>query len=405
MKNAKRHMSDDELDQLFRDAHAAEGTEPLFVPEFWSEMEAMLPPSQKKRILLPWISIAATITIGLFLMYYPSNPSIITSFSHQGQPLSETRESEKLENKTNQELLSGTDTPAQNKTLISPEMEQSHQVNVQKSRLIPRLKKETKPFFEEELAKVDHPILNKESSPIDSAPLNEQGTHSEDLSFTKLEVIGLEGNTDEIRVPQRTLNNDLPPSMNKWYLELGPTLGQSPYISTNKKRNLVGGAVLGAGYIVKMDQTFISLGLQARIEGFGGLNYQETNFSPGIVRNVSVKQLYSIDLPIRFGYQLGRSEIAFGIVPGIQLFMHGKEQIIENQVVTRTQNFTGKVQHSSTMSMEFGIQYYYRFSPNYSIGAKFNADILRPFHTDYYLGKVIGFPLNGQIVLRRTFGK
>ncbi|AEA43047.1 hypothetical protein [Fluviicola taffensis] len=398
MKDAKRHISDDELDQLFRDAHAVEGSEPLFVPEFWSEMEAMLPTETKKRILLPWISLAATLALGLFLIYYPSNHSVITELAHQSTNDSVSNKNADTRIKEQQQLVSVVENTVKEETITTIK------TKVQKIQVAPNLKKETNLALQDELVKTDSPDSNTEGLATDSIQLKEQVSNLEDLSFSKLDFIELKGNTDGIVIPEERLKKELP-SLNNWYVELGPTLGQSPYLSNDTKRNLVAGAVLGAGYSVKMDQTSITFGLQARMEGFGGLNYQETNFSPGIVRSVSVKQLYSIDLPIKFGYQFGRSEIAFGVIPGIQLFMHGKEQITENQVVTRTASYTGKVQHSSTMSMEFGFQYYYRFAPTYSIGAKINADVLRPFHTDYYLGKAAGFPLNGQIVLRKTFGK
>jgi hypothetical protein len=145
--------------------------------------------------------------------------------------------------------------------------------------------------------------------------------------------------------------------------------------------------------------------LQARLEGFGGLEYRETNFSQNIVRTVSVKQLYSLEVPLKFGYVFRRSEFAFAVTPGVQLFIHGKERITENQVLQRENSFTGKVEHSNSLTMEFGLQYYYNFSSRFGVGAKFNADILRPFHTDYYLGKSAGLPVNGQIVLRTTISK
>ncbi|MNX99817.1 hypothetical protein D3C86_1322840 [compost metagenome] len=176
-------------------------------------------------------------------------------------------------------------------------------------------------------------------------------------------------------------------------------------MSQYNKRNAVVGTVLGGGYTKRVDHTSVTIGLQARMEGFGGLTYRESNFSQNMVRTVSVKQLYSLEMPLRFGYHFKRSELAFSVVPGVQLFIHGKEKITQNQVVTREESYFGKVEHSNSLTMEFGLQYYYNLSPKYSIGAKCNADILRPFHTDYYLGKLAGFPVNGQIVLRRTFVK
>ena len=72
MKYANKHISDDELDQLFRDAHAAEGQEPLFVPEFWSEMEALLPAEKTKKRGVFWIPLAAAVLVFSIILLYPS---------------------------------------------------------------------------------------------------------------------------------------------------------------------------------------------------------------------------------------------------------------------------------------------------------------------------------------------
>jgi hypothetical protein len=410
MKYSNRHISDDELDQLFRDAHASEGQESLFVPEFWSEMEAILPPVEKNRSLVPWTFVAATFAIALILIFYPSTAPRISNLTQQSAINSAPNHS--LENK-NTELAHHIDSNKE----VSNESEIENTPSVSNSNGVVRLKKtpfnrNQKPVRNvpptKDLLVVHEQVIPVETLANDSLNNNQNSTNQEDdLSFQKLAMIGLEVHGSDPLISSRMLGkpNNASQNENEWYVELGPTLGQSPYMSKDQKRNIVGGAVLGGGYSLKMDQTFVSFGLQARLEGFGGLEYRETNFSPNIVRTVSVKELYSLEMPLRFGYQLGRSEILFGVTPGLQLFVHGKEQITENQVVQRTGSYTGKVEHSSSMSMEFGLQYYYRLSPNYSIGAKINADVLRPFHTDYYLGKLTGFPVNGQIVLRRSFTK
>ena len=229
---------------------------------------------------------------------------------------------------------------------------------------------------------------------------------SHSVSLSDLDSLNLQARYENVPHDHiEGLPTSLSKESNEWYVEVGPTLGQSPYLSPDQKRNLVGGAVFGGGYTKRIDNAFVSFGLQARMEGFGGLEYRETNFSPNIVRTVSVKQLYSLEVPLRFGYSFRRSEFAVSVTPGLQLFLHGKERITQNQVLQRENTFTGKVEHSNSLTMEFGLQYYYNITPRFSLGAKLNADILRPFHTDYYLGKSAGLPMNGQIVFRTRFLK
>ena len=405
MKYSDRHISDEELDQLFRDAHASEGQEALFVPEFWSEMEAMLPAETKKKRGFYWIPLAASTVLFGIILFYPSDSAKIDRFTQNEREnqkegkisLLHTQTLQK-DNKENNSTLNTNQYTSQDLKIAKPKVEatftQKKQIRTQEidNRVVEKMPSNS--------------IDEDKENPGDRVVIVNQEIDSNPHSHSPLDSVNLQARYEnapheEILALPKILSNE----SNEWYVELGPTLGQSPYLSPGQKRNAVGGAVLGGGYTKRIDNAFVSFGLQARMEGFGGLEYRETNFSQNIVRTVSVRQLYSLEIPLKFGYTLRRSEFAVSVTPGLQLFLHGKERITQNQVVQRENNFTGKVEHSNSLTMEFGLQYYYNFTPRFSLGAKLNADILRPFHTDYYLGKSAGLPMNGQIVFRTRFLK
>ena len=417
MKYSDRHISDEELDQLFRDAHASEGQEALFVPEFWSEMEAMLPAETKKKRGFYWIPLTAAVILIGTLFIYPLNPVKIEHIAHKqnenkigsGSVVTEQYQLDKEEKVS----VIGENTAIPVSEVISGKSQINTTFRIQKKQLRAadlRNQKNTAvveetPQNPEEENRIPQ---NPENTIVvtNPDPNSVSDPHSHSVSDSEDDFVRLEPRYESVPHEEITPLPELKSrESNEWYAELGPTFGQSPYLSPNQKRNLVSGAVFGGGYTKRIDNAFVSFGLQARLEGFGGLEYRETNFTPNVVRTVSVKQLYSLEIPLKFGYTFRRSEFALGIVPGIQLFIHGKERITENQVVKREETFTGKVEHSNSLTMEFGLQYYYNFNPKWSVGAKLNADILRPFHTDYYLGKSTGLPVNGQILLRRRFAK
>lgn len=407
MKYSNRHISDEELDQLFRNAHAAEGQEPLFVPEFWSEMEALLPPEKKNRGFLPWISVAAVTLLFLGLAWYPGTKARVSPLENKQLVSANDAQKQLSEPNIAEAISDASGNGSSSSATVQAGIRESENSPVHfkpRVRTTSGIALNAQTAEEDEKPGMEKPQVSGQKSATETSAETkpDENTLMEDPNIDRLKTKELAENTGREIEP---LQNRMKPEENSWYLELGPTIGQSPYLSPEENRNIVGGAVLGGGYMKKIDKAFVSLGLQARVEGFGGLNYRETNFSQNMTRTVSVKQLYSLEFPLRFGYAFRRSEVSFGVVPGIQLFIHGKEQIIQNQVVQREGNYTGKVEHSNSMSMEFGFQYYYHLTPKYSIGAKLQADVLRPFHTDYYLGKLAGFPLNGQIVLRRTFSR
>lgn len=397
MKYANKHISDDELDQLFRDAHAAEGQEPLFVPEFWSEMEALLPAEKTKKRGVFWIPLAAAVLVFSIILLYPSGTGRIDKIAqsqHKHEPIADLHSKQAQwpsEDHTGQnEKVPTFDKNKQHEVRTYFHVERSNHSNGAPSDL-------NKPVEPEKI----HPVTEEPQNAANPHEVLTEVSAAEELDAVRLEARYEQVPPGEIAALPKNRSNE----SDQWYVEFGPTIGQSPYLSPDNKRNIVGGAVLGGGYTKRVDNTFVSFGIQARMEGFGGLNYQETNFGAGITRQVAVKQLYSVDIPLKFGYTFSRSEFGFGVIPGIQLFLHGKETITQNQQVTRQGNFTGKVEHSNSLTMEIGLQYYYNLTPRLSLGAKVNADVLRPFHTDYYLGKSAGFPVNGQLVLRRSFSK
>ncbi|MGV3610536.1 MAG: hypothetical protein ACO1N0_06285 [Fluviicola sp.] len=404
MKYSDRHISDEELDQLFRDAHASEGQEALFVPEFWSDMEAMLPAEPKKKRGFYWIPLAAASILVGMILFYPSDSVKIEHFA-QNQHADKIRSGSAATDSnvlTEQEkesvIVENVSVQSAEPTREEVQTEQKNGQTTKRFRV-----KKTTPVIQE--TPLDENRMPQDPENVVRTPNSEtESDLSHSVSLSDLDSLNLQARYEN--VPHDHIEG-LPASLskesNEWYVEVGPTLGQSPYLSPDQKRNMVGGAVFGGGYTKRIDNAFVSFGLQARMEGFGGLEYRETNFSPNIVRTVSVKQLYSLEVPLRFGYSFRRSEFAVSVTPGLQLFLHGKERITQNQVLQRENTFTGKVEHSNSLTMEFGLQYYYNITSRFSLGAKLNADILRPFHTDYYLGKSAGLPMNGQIVFRTRF--
>jgi hypothetical protein len=412
MKYSDRHISDEELDQLFRDAHASEGPEALFVPEFWSEMEAMLPAEPVKKRGFYWIPLASALVLVGIVLFYPPNPVKIEHITYkQNEKTIHNDQSQLIQNGLNKEENAAV--IAENTTMpVSEKISEKQQI---KTTFRSQKRQPKGQGFDNQrnTRLTEEPTVGKDNTL--NIPENKTLTSESDPLSVSLPIAIGTDNSDFVRLEpryERVPHEEIAPlpkqkshESNEWFVEFGPTVGQSPYFSPNQKRNVVTGAVFGGGYTKRIDNAYVSFGLQARLEGFGGLEYRETNFTPNIVRTVSVKQLYSLEVPLKFGYTLGRSEFAVGVVPGIQLFIHGKERITENQIVKREDSFTGKVEHSNSLTMEFGLHYYYNFNPRWSLGAKLNADILRPFHTDYYLGKSTGLPVNGQLVLRRSFRK
>ncbi|WP_300666110.1 hypothetical protein, partial [Fluviicola sp.] len=243
MKYSNRHISDDELDQLFRDAHAAEGQEPLFVPEFWSEMEAMLPEERKRGAFIPWISVAATLLLVLGLIFYPTGKPRISNLNTTKRTV--LAEDHPKNNQNTPDHTSGITLPepVQENTNTTSAVESSLPVNrnrintrtrirngngagqtpqngnlTNRQNRIVEIEKEV-PVKAESL--VNNPV-SPEVNPID--PTSEEDTAFEPLG-TKEFIAGNNKDIDPIQKKKGGRDD------NSWYVELGPTIGQSPYLS------------------------------------------------------------------------------------------------------------------------------------------------------------------------------
>lgn len=399
-----KNMSDDALDNLFRDAHAQEGTENLFSDSFWNEMEAMLPPvaDKKRRPVFVWLAAAFILLVGsiygvLFInnskysskssVYAAVNPSVNSAkveltTSHLNKSNLESNKSRHVAPISNVLEMDKTNREITVHKLVQSAHEQKN--NIQS----------TQPSSLDNVSQHD---TNDNDYAREPALFAENNSVSlfEDLSvLPKRDIETLTYSLTSFNKPKRVLSSG--------YVEFGLTLGQTPYKNENGSRDIVAGCLLGGGVQIYSGKTFFQGGVQLRMEGFKGLSYVETNFTEDIQRYVQVKQLYSVEFPLSFGYSSFHHQVGISFTPGIQCFMGGNERIVQNNNEVRNSRIVGKVSHSNSATLEMGLLYYYSFNAKWSAGVKLNMDLLRPFHTDYYLGKTEMYPINGQLAIKRN---
>jgi hypothetical protein len=260
MKYSDRHISDEELDQLFRDAHASEGQESLFVPEFWSEMEAMLPAEKKRKHGFYWIPLAATAIVFSIILFYPSETQRVDilgksekQYENDSNPDSKLTLSQNGKRHEEDLVL---------KTQAVTAADLQSQGIVNKAAHAKTTQRRVETYIHVERSNHSNNArsdFNKAIEPVKIHPLMEEPLIQEASSVQKspiadLDSIRLEPRNERIiheeiaALPKKRLNES-----NQWYLELGPTIGQSPYLSPGQKRNAVGGAVLGGGFTKKID--------------------------------------------------------------------------------------------------------------------------------------------------------
>jgi hypothetical protein len=189
----------------------------------------------------------------------------------------------------------------------------------------------------------------------------------------------------------------------RFYAQLSVGAGQSA------QRNVIGSSdflhyyAVGGGLYTRVDNMVLTFGLNGRVDFTDNIVRTVGTETPGNRIETSYKQLYSIETPASLGYTLGRNVITATVTPGFQTGFSGQEREYVAETQVRSEQTSGKIKNSRTLTMEFGLSYWRVLQPDWQIGAAVNFDALRPFNNSLFAGEQRIAPLNGQLILRRTF--
>lgn len=387
-----RKYTDEELDQLFREAHAQEEASPVsYTEDFWSEMEALLPAEEKprRRLVFWWYAAAGLLLLG----------GVFVAFSPFGNTLRSSQKVDSLHSS-----VSGT----------PPEIKPSNvPLSADNTHRVPFTEKsfsaESRTPVTDLPAFVKRDNMNKSQSEdaqvVTTKPYKRENLFGEEEQALHLHCIApffLPG-TLQLTPPHQQKEY-------RFYSQMAFGIGQSYQMDVSGANTGVFSASLGVGIRKEIKQMELSFGLQVRAELLDNLNmhtfYSGTNNSGGtsyFERVQQIKQLYSLEFPLAIGQHIGRHRLLLQITPGIQTFYTGSETLYQDNAAVGRQKTSGTLVHAKTMTMEAGFGYFYALQPRLWLGGSVNADFVRPFSTDYYEGSQHVFPVNAQLSVRRLF--
>lgn len=370
--------NDQDIDHLFKGAQAPEP--PPFQEDFWKEIESQLPPKKRRKALAWWFSggAAAIVATAGILYFLPDEHRIGTEVSTEKsvpvKPQQQTRtvkETHIYSKKTVPSAEIPSFTTVRHHGQQSPFVAAMQGTDNASCYGIP-LKKEHTAKPADEVVKVN--VLP-----------------SRDLDFTTGSV-------------QRTAPDVAFPKQDRFYLEAAAGIGQSYRKSVNGSSNVLHYYALGGGLQTKAGNMVLSLGVNMRVDFLRNLiNQQVLDNTTEHRIDTRYNQLYSFETPLSLGYNFGRNTFGIVVVPGFQTAFSGKEEETQNSEIIRTEQVSGKVDDSKTLTMETGIFYRRTLAPQWQFGCALNTDILRPFGAPTFAGQQRLLPLNGQISVRYTF--
>jgi hypothetical protein len=387
-----RNYSDKELDELFREAHDATELSSDFQPEFWDEMEMLLPEKkQKRRAGMFWWTSAAilVVAVGYFIRTAEQpntssqNKQIALKTNLKNKILTQdkqTNNSKELPTTTQQKQASIGQLVQ--KRLVNNQL-QSPQVDMQV------------------LENVDVPNVEPKQITVDLSDVKNNLTNPSlpiyTDSFMRLKVIEPGMNITQLIASK---NYSYSP---RCYVQVGAGIGKSYQTDVLNKTNNLRQLAVGAGLIKQVNGMQLTAGIQLRSEFLSNIQWTEP-LTTSSYKLGQAKQIYSFDFPLSIGAVLPRNQqLAFTITPGIQSFYVGSSSIITNNEETAREQKVETLQHTKSLTMEMGLCYSYAIRRTLLLGGQVNVDVIRPFNTNYYAGKQSSYPVNGQIFIRKLF--
>lgn len=394
---------DEEIDGLFKQAKTPEA--PAFQESFWTEMEAMLPQQKPRRKAGFWWFSAATVAILAISVggYAWLNG---TTAPEAGKTVTANSDRAAASQTTNtpasndEAIASGTSTESETAANTPSEVSAS---TTGGSRNHQHLQRNPAPHTNGTQGATGEAIQPAETPT--TIPSVEQD--SEIATITEEQPTTVDGlpTTRLVLHPELAQGYRMPERLEHYYIQASGGIGQSALTGVAGRSDLIQSYSLGAGiYGPRAGRLYFTLGLQGRVDFVQ--NIVGTASNPDATKTETrYRQLYAVETPLSAGVHAGRNRFALTVTPGFQLGFTGTytHYQADNTVLRENERTSGKIANGKTMTMEIGLAYMRQICPKWYVGAACNADILRPFGDQTFQGTQRTLPLNGSILLRKTF--
>ena len=385
---------DEEIDALFKSAKAPEA--PAFQDDFWKEMEALLPEKKKRLAAFWWISGAASLVLvlmGILAYTFSGARSEQLTAQHQRIKSADKPQAEQLQ-KASAKVVDPTGDQEMEQTasgaqIIAPANGRSTKSGTGGSTSSEQVSGDLPPkgpdltvVTTEASAPV---VLTEAVDRLSKWPLTADAEIASFNSWTGTELILL-------------------PKPERFYVQLSAGLGQSAQRNVAGHSELMQSYAFGGGLIQNVRKMYVTFGLQGRVDVAQNIFYQSLPAMDLSYTDTRYSCLYSFETPLAIGYRLHKNRFGITMTPGFQSGFTGRytEYDSDNSVV-RSGKAQGRTAQSKTLTMEFGLSYMRELRSRWYIGCSVNADVIRPFGEGSYLGEQRVLPVNGTVLLRRTF--
>lgn len=415
------NWTDDKIDQLFKEAAEQQRVE--YSPEYWKEIEALLP-AQKQKKRLGWKfflgSLSLVICTGIIGCIALTSTTSISPEKHNRNQLLVLSSSQKS---TVANEKQAAETPLTNSSLNTKDT-QFPIANQVFNHTVKQPKRRQLTFATSNAA---NPLKTGAltSSPV--AATSQQGLAN---TTTTTRLANPRTETDEQAMTQRA-THELPihplssfsastafldtTSLKKqapalyprlrWYTELNGGLSQA---WTRTETSSVNGSLgVLVGVILPLKKINLSAGIGFQATKLNDLKIEDRTKIYGfgatlIEQNYQISSLYSLTLPLHISYSFGRHTLEMGAVTSLNLAMRLRYwELLDNQQ-TVYNSTVGAIQLLSRIGIKPTIGYAFSINETTQLGVQVGLQLIRPIDSDRFVGSSVRLPFEGQFYLRKS---
>jgi hypothetical protein len=410
--------TDQELSEMAKKAEA--GRAFTYDDSFWGEMEALLP--AKKKSIWPYFWAIAVLIVGALTLYL-AGPTKGVSTSHVAKTI--PFEMNRFGNTNNLGLSLSS---SQEKKVVGVDLDiQSQNVSpaisaysAEKSAIKnPKILASTETNFGRkqksgntrnlEITEQIVPVINASSSyKNDLTQFNREALPQdvnksaeseivERLSFAPLSLLGFNPDLKMLALPYYSRRRYF-----SAFGELGFGIGEayrSDQIGHTESISL------SAGVRITKNKLFVQAGFGFEAEKAGlELNEREKIYDYGVKtfeNRLSYKQVYRLNMPINFGYQIAKHAIQIGATPSYLLSTKMKYAYLENENVKRNETIFGTKTGWNSFGLKLNLGYGFNLFPSATLGLNVQIQAMKQLEISWTTSEN-KMPISGQVFIRKT---
>lgn len=205
-----------------------------------------------------------------------------------------------------------------------------------------------------------------------------------------------------IRISSFPVLGELRPK-SAFYLELNAGMSQSLITPSDYSSTSYGGGVGLESYLGNFS---LNTGVNFKLSNHDDLemtrSWKQYSFgSTSGTENYNYRTIYSLELPITLGYNVGRHTMSLGVRPSAVIGAKITHQSFVDEEMTRSEDILGLAGGLKRFGLKPTIGYSYRMN-KWTIGANIGVQLMQSVNEEYINGFNNFFPIDGQIYLRRT---